>query len=192
MARASWGHLSLALVLGLTAAALLLPGGAPKQPGKVYVVQKLHWEYADRAVPYHEPDTPGAGLPQRAFADRARAEASCRARNLAARAEAGNPFPFGRRWGHSFPSLHDYTSTPTGEFFDWLAREGIEPPAGQREAWEAWRQKPESARQFEQRSYDAWWGWWNDAPGWTAERRAKVWEKLDRVRFYEVIEVDAE
>jgi hypothetical protein len=83
---------------------------------------------------------------------------------------------------------------PTGEFIDWLEAEGLEPPAGQRAAWLAWEaQKHNSPRRYDPESYKAWWEWWHDnSRQWPAEQRERVWDRLDRVRFYDVVEVEAE
>ena len=191
MRRASTVRLILAFVAGAGCAALLFAAfGRPKPAAKVYVVQKIYWHYSDRSLPFHESEPEGAGFPQKVFADREKADAHCRTLNLAARAEYGNPFPYGRGWGHSFPSLRDYTTMPTGEFIAWLEAEGIAPPPA--------RRKPGSVR-------EAAGGPPPVRPGqlhglvdvverlrrWTAEQRNRIWDKLDRVRFYEVVEVES-
>jgi hypothetical protein len=192
MRHAATVRVILAFVAGASCAALLFAAfGRPKPAAKVFVVQKIYWHYSDRSVPFHESEPSGAGFPQKAFADRTQAEAHCRTLNLAARPEYGTPFPYGRGWGHSFPSLRDYTSTPTGEFIAWLEAEGVAPPAGQKEAWEAVQKLPEPSRRFDQGSYSAWWSWWEESAGWTEVQRNRIWDKLDRVRFYEVVEVES-
>jgi hypothetical protein len=160
--------------------------------GKAYVVVRVYWRYVDRSSPHLESEPAGAGFPLKVFADRAAADAHCRELDRAARAKCGCPFVFGRDGVPSLPSLDDYTTTPTEVFFDWLEGQGLEPPAGQRAAWEAYRQRPPSG-DFNQDSWYAWVGWWVDnAGGWDAGLRERVWDMLDRVRFYEVVEVDLE
>jgi hypothetical protein len=194
MDRGATGRVVVALALGFAVGAVsaVLVRGRAAPPEARYLVQKVYWHSVDRAVPLVESDPPGAGYPQKVYADRAAAGAGCRALERQAREEVGNPFQHGRGWGRSFPSLADYTSTPTGEFLDWLAAEGITPPAGQREAWEAFQKLPEGRRRFSPESHGAWWSWGEDNSGrWAPEQREKVWDKLDRVRFYEVVEVPA-
>jgi hypothetical protein len=126
------------------------------------------------------------------FADRAEADAHCRKLERAAREEHGNPFPFGRDGVCSLPSLDDYTTTPTGVLLDWLEDQGLDPPAGQRAAWEASRQRPQTGA-LDEDSYAAWLTWWTDNAGqWDAGLRERVWDKLGRVRFFEVVEVEFE
>jgi hypothetical protein len=160
--------------------------------GKAFVVVRVHWRYVDNTCPYLESEPAGAGFPQKVFADRAAADAHCRELELAARVENGNPFPFGRDGVPSLPSLDDYTTTPTGVFLDWLETQGLDLPAGQRAAWEESQQRPMTGA-FDEDSYAAWVGWWADnADQWDADLRERVWDKLDRVRFFEVVEVESD
>jgi hypothetical protein len=159
---------------------------------KVYVVVRVYWRWVDSRSPHLESEPAGAGFPQKVFADRAAADAHCRALELPARAEHGMPFPFGRDSVSNLPSLDDYTTTPTGVFLDWLEDQGIDPPAGQRAAWEAFQHRPRTG-DFDEESYAAWVAWWGDNAGqWDADLREQVWDKLDRVRFFEVIEVESD
>jgi hypothetical protein len=191
MTRGSLFRVVLALALGVAlGAALVVVIRGRAAPAPRYVVQKVYWHYADRSIPYVESEPGGAGFPQAVYADRAAADAACRDLDLKGREDAGNPFLHGRGVGRSYPSLADYTSTPTGEFLDWLQAEGIPPPVGQREAWELYEKAPAGRRRFSPESHGAWWSWWEDNSGrWPPDRRARVWDKLDRVRFYEVVEV---
>src|SRR5262249_17780320 len=133
-----------------------------------------------------------AGFPEKVFADRAAADAHCWELERAAREEHGRPFPFGRDGVPSLPSLDDYTTTPTGVFLDWLEAQGLDLPAGQRDAWEAYQQRSPTG-EFDEDSYAAWVGWWVDNAGqWDADLRERVWDKLDRVRFFEVVEVESD
>jgi hypothetical protein len=164
---------------------------AARKSGKLYVVQRLLWIYDDRSVPLRESEPADAGFPVRAFASREEAEEHCRGLNLAA-AEANQPFQHGRRWGQSFPSLDDFTSMSTGDFFAWLEQEGIEPPEGQKAAWQKWTNEPEASRRFNSDSYAAWQSWWDGPSVLTDGQRARILEKLDKVRYYEVVEVEAD
>ena len=165
---------------------------ARKDTGKAYVVVRVYWRYVDGSSPQLESEPAGAGFPLKVFADRAAAAAHCRELERAARAKCGCPFSFGRDGVPSLPSLDDYTTTPTGAFLDWLEDQGLEPPAGQRAAWEASRQRPASG-DFQKDSWDAWVRWWVDNAGqWDADLRERVWDKLDRVRFFEVVEVESD
>ena len=96
------------------------------------------------------------------FDDPQSAEAERRTREAAAR-ERVNPFASGL-------APFEQTSMPPGVFRDWLLDGGIDPPA-----------------EFDDPG--AWGRWWEaESPGWTADQRAKVWEALDRVRFFRVEE----
>jgi hypothetical protein len=186
------------LACGAAAALWLARGWRSEEPaapkaGKAYVVQRVPWQYVDRSEPMRDPEPGGAGFPLKVFSDRAAAEAYRRPLEREAR-QGENPFNYGRYPGGSFPSLADHTSMPTGEFIAWLEAEGLEPPAGQRQAWLAWEaQKQSHPGRYDEGSYKAWWEWWHENSGrWPAEQRERVWDRLDRVRFYDVVEVDAE
>lgn len=86
-----------------------------------------------------------------------------RARREAQVRDRVNPFRCGAAW-------HALTAFPEGVFRDWLSDVALAPP-------------PEGATLGE------WAQWWADAhAAWPAEHRARVWEGLDRVRFFETIE----
>ncbi len=90
------------------------------------------------------------------------ADAERRRREAAAR-ELVNPFAAG-------VAPFDQTSLPPPVFRDWLMDAGIDPPA-------------------EGADPPAWAKWWEkSSPTWSATQRARAWEGLDRVRFYEVAE----
>src|SRR5262249_46321262 len=101
-----------------------------------------------------------------------------------------NPFAY----GGSFPALDDFTSTPTAEFIAWLEQQGLQPPDGERQRWQQWQSGPQVVGGYDQdsqESYDCWWFWWHDnAPTWDGELRRRVWERLDKVRLFEVVEVE--
>jgi hypothetical protein len=90
------------------------------------------------------------------------AEAERRAREQTAQ-KAVNPFAAGL-------APYEQTSMPPGVFRDWLLDAGIDPP-----------------QRFNDPS--AWGKWWDaEAPGWTADQTATVWEALDKARFFRVVE----
>jgi hypothetical protein len=99
-------------------------------------------------------------LPEASFRTRAEADAEQARLEQAAR-ERVNPFATG-------PAPHRQTSMPAGVLRDWLLDADITPPAAGADsaAWRTW--------------------WQAEAKGWTAQQRAKAWEALDKVRFYEV------
>ena len=191
---------SLGVVCGAAAAAWLADafrnrgddGVADAAKDKAYLVQRVSWQYTDRSEPYRESEPSGAGYPEKVFfADRAAAEAYRHDREREER-KGRCPFEHGRGWGRSYPSLEDFTSTPTGEFIDWLAAEGLDPPARQRAAWATRQGSPETATGFVQSSFDDWRMWW-DANFRSREGEPdcdRIWDKLDRVRFFEVFEVE--
>jgi hypothetical protein len=87
------------------------------------------------------------------------AEADCRRREEEAR-KGRSPFACGT-------ALCYQTSLDEGRLRDWLLDAGLEPP----EAGTPWRQ------------------WWDEAePNMTEVQRSRVWEALDKVRFFRVAE----
>ena len=185
----------VAVGLGLAGTFRRRGGGAvaEKKPGKVYVVQRIYWHYVGRSEPHRESEPAGAGHPGNGL-PRPRRRGGPPTGPGAQGRKGRCPFEHGLRWGHSLPSLDDLTSTPTGEFLDWLEAEGLPLPAGQREAWRAFERGGSRHGGLDQRSFDAWWAWW-DANFRSREGEPvcdRVWDKLDRVRFFEVVEIDAE
>lgn len=86
-----------------------------------------------------------------------------RARREAQVRERVNPFRCGAAW-------HALTAFPEGVFRDWLSDVSLAPPS-------------------EGATLGEWAQWWADgSAAWPAEHRARVWEGLDRVRFFETIE----
>ena len=150
----------------------------PASARTLYLVIAHNWpfnEYAfeyDAGDTYYCPDGPGEGNPVKLFADWHRAESFRRQKEQESRAEV-NPFayrvpqqPFGE------PCLEDHTSFDAARFHDWLLDAGLEPPA------------PDA------KGNANWPAWWDErAPHMTDLQKAKVWEALDKVRFYEVVEV---
>ncbi len=145
-----------------------------RQPGKLlYLVQTVHWEpefdevemepCSDR---FRCPD-PEGGAPVKAFHNRIAADAFCQACETAARGVKNpylrhpNPFCFGSK-------LTEQTSLPGGVFRDWLLDAGLT-PLRKGHDWKTW--------------------WEQEQEGMTEEQRRKVWEALDKVRFYRVVEL---
>jgi hypothetical protein len=137
-----------------------------------YVVQEIHWRYND-SWNYETDEGDGPmGWPTRAFTSREAAEAHRREKELADRA-VENPFNFGGRWC-DLSTKYDTKSLLA------LVREmGLPEPRVYAEGWDA--------------SLDEWRDWWPGRDGGlTAEQADRLWDALDRVAFYEVVEVALE
>jgi len=135
-----------------------------------FVVERLNWR------PYQEPGyKPGerarrkvgafARLPGAervaSFEDRASAEEDCRQREQEAR-KGANPF------AHGGPLCYQ-TSLDEGRLGDWVQDAGLTPPEpGAKGGWRDW--------------------WTRIEPTMSDLQRAKVWEALDKVRFFRVVE----
>jgi hypothetical protein len=103
-------------------------------------------------------------MPVATFAERDAAEADCAERERQARARV-NPF---RRGG---ASLADLTSLEPAVWHDWLLDAGVAPPAPGPDGVTDWGQ------------------WWDAEQGrWDELQRARVWQGLDRMRFFAVVE----
>ncbi|QJW97551.1 hypothetical protein [Frigoriglobus tundricola] len=101
-------------------------------------------------------------------------EAANRERSRRERAvrELLNPFWFG--WG----TPDDLTSLSAEEFRTRVRGLALSPPP------------PEPDNDGDNAN---WTGWWDrESPHWTADQRAAVWDLLDKVRLYEVVEVELE
>jgi hypothetical protein len=81
----------------------------------------------------------------------------------AARSRIANPFRCGRRWA-------DLSTLPEFALADWLLDAGLSPP---------------SARTDGTRNWTAWWD--DRSKFWTAAQVARVYDGLDRLRFYDVV-----
>jgi hypothetical protein len=146
---------------------------AEKLKPVLYLVQTVHWEpefdaaeWEPSSDRFHCPD-PEGGAPVKAFTDLTTADAFCTSCEGAARGPKNaymrhpNPFCFGGK-------LKEQTSLPEGVFRDWLLDAGLTPLRA---------------------SHD-WKGWWDrQQEKMTEEQRRKVWEALDKVRFYRVVEM---
>ncbi len=130
---------------------------------KVHLVQKVRWEHN-----WEDPDwlfcpDPEAGAPVKAFTDRTAAEAF--RQGLEREARVGrNPFQHGQE-------LSDLTSLPEGPLRDWLLDAGLTPPKAK----------------LNLTVLSGWWG--HHEEELTELQRDKVWEALDRLRFYIVVDL---
>jgi len=151
---------------------------ARETPGTIYVVQELKFRYTgNRSQSVLDDERPGR--PVKAFFHRDRAQAFCLELN---RKQRGNPFrylPEGFEGGGG--SFLDYYAT-RGEanFLDLLKSEGLVPPT----------LPPEP--EFDE-SAPAWESWWEEHfAEWDRALVERLWAALDRLQFYEVIEVSVE
>jgi len=116
------------------------------------------------------------GEPVRAFTDYAKAVEHTR-RLEYERRKLVNPFaPPGDSDYMDLPApkLEQITSLDEGRLCDWIMDQGLEPPKGKGKK--------------EKRDWEK---WWNDhAKKWDEFTTAKVWEALDKVVFYAIVEME--
>jgi hypothetical protein len=131
---------------------------------KVYLVQEVRWERDDWENPEWLYCTdPEAGAPVKAFTDANAAEKF--RRGLERQARAGrNPFQHGRELAH-------LTSLPEGPLRDWLLDAGLTPPK----------------EELNVAVLSLWWE--QHSEGMPELQRDKVWEALDLLRFYTVVDL---
>jgi hypothetical protein len=153
-------------------------GPEPSPPRKVYVVQEIAWRFTARGDPYVLDDG-RPGRPVKAFLDRDRADAHCRELTRQ-RQRKENPFCY-QPEETSGSYLDQYASRGEAAFLALLRSEGRTP---------AVRAPDPSQRLFP----EPWVTWWAEARGPDRDGRLtqRLWDALDRVRFYEVIELDVE
>jgi hypothetical protein len=126
--------------------------------GRAFVVERINWVPTGKHFSKCFHLLPGA-VRVACFDDAATAETDCRRREAEARAEV-NPFTCGG------PALHYLTSLDEGRLRDWLLDAGLAPP---------------------EPGVD-WWRWWEwESATMTDVQQAKVWEALDKVRFFPAI-----
>jgi hypothetical protein len=132
---------------------------APKKSATLHVVERLNWCPQEDLLLR----LPGSTRLQ-SFADADEADQDRLRREQATRLQV-NPFICGG------PALHYQTSLDEGRLCDWLLDTGLTPPEPNRKG---------------RRDWPAWWK--KSSPAFTAHQRDRVWEGLDRVRFFEVVE----
>lgn len=144
-------------------------------PGKAWIIQQVNWRFTDEWF------APDGSEPLRAFMSRARAEAELQRMEQEARAsilENEDECGFSTNLGITFGELEDMTSLSATELDRQVIELGLTPfpkygPEGDiytdyyNEAWweSAWRTLGKS-------------------------RAASLWELFDRIRFYELVEVE--
>lgn len=131
----------------------------------LWLVQKVWWQPDEWCETRHGrwlcADL-GFGEPVVAFTIRDAAEVEAARLEAEARTKM-NPFAHGK-------GIEDRTSMPETVFCDWLEDAGIQPPGIDQDSdWADW--------------------WQANAAGWTPHQRDKVWEALDLVRFFSVVEL---
>jgi len=146
----------------------------------MYLVQEVLWEVEMEVLqPIWEIDdqqvltpdfvtfrcpNPGQGRPVKLFASKRNAE-QFRTEREAKAQQARNPFLHGE-------DLADLTSMPSGVFLDWLTDAEIQSP---------------SVSPF---NPTTWFHWWQ-GDDLTEEQRARIWQVLDKVRFFTVVRLEA-
>jgi hypothetical protein len=127
-----------------------------------YLVRRLRWSVPDHGSKWHH-RIPGE-TPVASFADRHEAQADLERREREAR-QGDNPFAYGGA------ALCYQSSFDPPRFRDWLLDAGLDPP------------------EPDQGGGTDWLAWWDEtAPRMTDVQRARVWEGLDRVRFFDLVE----
>lgn len=130
----------------------------PNEPASRYVVSRCHWWWSDWKRCYYR--RPG-GVAIASFAGYEAADAE-RARLEALVRAKVNPFECGE-------AVHHRTHLDEPRLRDWLMDRGIDPPRAKADGacdWAAW--------------------WKKNQKKLGPEKRAAVWEALDKVRFYEI------
>jgi hypothetical protein len=128
-------------------------------PSVLYVLQRLNWQHWGNGFARLPGATRLRSYQSRAVAERTRQKRERDARN------AVNPFTCGGR------ALHYQTSLDADRLHDWLLDAGIEPPARAADGSRDWA---------------AWWD--KNYLSLSEAQKEKVWEALDRVKFFEVVE----
>jgi hypothetical protein len=125
-----------------------------------FVVERRNWRRAGSGWV----QLPGR-IALQSFGTADEAEAERRDREAETRRRVGNPFRCG-------PALPYLTSFPEPVFLDWLLDAGLVSP------------EPDAAS-----GRRDWAAWWEAGCGrWSDVRRARVWDGLDKVRFFDVTE----
>lgn len=142
----------------------------------LYLVQEINWNYDDQWF-YEDGETP-----RKAFADRAAAEAFRAAQENVQR-EKLIAVPLTDKYEEwsgnlvvTFGGVREVSSLPADELDNRLAALGV-PPLPKGYGAKDWN--------------NSWWrALWETRP--TVTERDPVWRLFDKVRFYEIVEVEAE
>lgn len=129
--------------------------------GMTWFVRRFHWRKFLIGPEPRYVRLPGS-ITVAEFDDREDAEADRWQRELAVR-KGVNPFRCGF-------DLADLTHLPTYAFKDYLMDDSI---------------RPAKYDSYAQVRWDKWWG--KHSPDWSDDRKARIWEALDKVRFFEVV-----
>ena len=148
---------------------------ARSTPRTLYVIQEFSWRFRARGETLVL-DEGRPGRPVKAFVERSRADAHCRELNLQKRATT-NPF-----WYMPEPTsgacLDQYTTMGDAAFLALLRAEGLTPPV-----------LPSPSTDYD-RQARAWAEWWDEhRKEWDDRLVERLWNALDRVYSFEVVEV---
>jgi hypothetical protein len=148
-------------------------------PQKVFVVQELNWRYIGRGDPYVL-DEGRPGKPVKVFVDRDRADAFCRDLNRQKRGV--NPFRY-QPEPTDGSYLDQYATKGEDALLAFVRSEGLTPPV----------RDSDPAKDYHGLYGEPWVLWWEGhRKGWDDGLVERLWDALDRVRFYEVVEVALE
>ena len=132
---------------------------APAPPATRFVVKRFKWSESYDGRRYRQPGE----VVVASFATIDEADADRRRREEEVRKRV-NPFSCG-------PAVNHWTHLDEPRLRDWLMDHGVDPPAPGKDGKAPWAT------------------WWNKTgKKLSAEKRAAVWEALDRVRFFTVAE----
>jgi hypothetical protein len=146
-------------------------------PQKVYVVQEFNWRFTARGDPYVL-DEGRPGTPVKVFLDRDRASAFCRDLNREKRGV--NPFCY-QPEPTDGSYLDQYATMGEDALLALVRSEGLIPPVRDSD--------PSNRGLYE----EPWVKWWEEhRKEWDDGLVERLWDALDRVRFYEVVEVTME
>jgi hypothetical protein len=154
-------------------------GGVLAPPRTVYVVQEFNWRFTARGDPYVL-DEGAPGRPVRAFVEQGSAAAYCRDLNHQKRGV--NPFRYSPE-PTSGSYLDQYTTMGEDAFLALVRSEGLIPPV----------RDPDPSKDYHGLYGEPWVIWWDKhSEKWDDRLVERLWDALDRVRFYEVVEVALE
>ncbi len=147
----------------------------------VYVVQQIPWRFTARGNPYVAVEG-RPGTPVKVFANRERADVFCRDLNRQKQSKE-NPFRYQPEEPAGGSYLDFYTTRGEDAFLALVRSEGLTPPTRDRDPY----------KDYDGLDSEPWVKWWQaHRPGWDDRLVARLWDAIDRVRFYEVVEVDLE